>query len=320
VARIPQGTPCVRLFPVVIGACVLLAAPDAGAGPQAKRVEWQRGWDRFTPAEGALTLGLNVATYIVDEQFPNPQEPILDFRVPILDPTGREYLRFRKATDQDAWYRMGDVSFRTIVLFPYVVDAGIMALGVHQNPDVAAQLFLIDLEFLSLAGFLHHTTSRLTGRPRPFVEECFDEGKSTRHPCGQSREVKSFYGGHASAGFTAAGLTCLHHEHLPLWGGGAADKWACVWAVTFATFNAYTRIAADEHWLSDTIIGVGTGWLFGYFMPKWLHYGTATSRPKSLISSLAIPGRAIGNDRDVLLAPVFTPSYDGGTLGIRAVF
>jgi membrane-associated phospholipid phosphatase len=308
----------VRWFSIVGGALVL-SATTASAEP-AKRVEWQRGWDRFTPAEGAATLGLLVGTYIVDEQFPNPKDPWLNFRVPAIDLTGRELLRFRRDSDQEVWARWGDIGFRTSVLFPYIFDAGVVALGIHRNVDVAAQLFLIDLEAFTLAGFVHHTTSRLSGRPRPYREECEDDGKATRYPCGDVRDVKSFYAGHASAAFTSAGLTCLHHQHLPLWGGGAPDTWACVWAVTFASFTAYTRIASDEHWVSDTIVGVGTGWLFGYFVPKWLHYGSATSRPKSLVGRLAIPGRAIGNDRDILWAPVLTPSYDGGTIGLRAVF
>jgi membrane-associated phospholipid phosphatase len=311
----------VRWFPVVVGAWVFGAAPGAASAEPAKRVEWQRGWDRFTPAEGAATVGALLGTYIVDSSFPNPEHAVLDFQVPVLDPTGRELLRFRRADDQDVWARWGDIGFRTMALFPYIVDAGVVALGIHRNVDVAAQLLLIDLEAFSLAGLVHHTTSRLTGRPRPYMEECFDDGDSTRYRCGvDKREVKSFYAGHASAAFTSAGLTCLHHQNLPLWGGGGADQWACVWAVTLASFTAYTRIASDEHWLSDTMIGVGTGWLFGYFVPKWLHYGSATSRPKSLVGRLAIPGRAIGNDRDVLWAPVFAPSYDGGTVGIRAVF
>lgn len=82
---------------------------------------------------------------------------------------------------------------------------------------------------------------------------------------------RSFLSGHAMASFTAAGLMCVHHEMLPLFGGGAPDAWACAWAVSVATLTSISRLAADEHWASDVLIGAGAGWLYGYYLPELLH-------------------------------------------------
>ncbi|HVH42139.1 MAG TPA: phosphatase PAP2 family protein [Labilithrix sp.] len=296
----------------------LAKEPPAGAPPG--KVEWKRGWDRFTPAEAAFTTALTVGAYVLDKKMPDYPEPKWDFEVPLLDPAVRGLFRARTAENQEVWVRWSDIGFRSLVLFPYIVDAGIVALGVHRNADVAAQLFFIDLQSLTFAGLSQLVTSRLTSRTRPFVQDCADDNRSARHVCGETREHRSFYGGHASAAFTSAGLTCLHHQHIPLYGGGAPDAWACVWALSFASLTAMARIGADEHWASDTVIGVGTGWLFGYLVPRWLHYGTTRTRPQSLIGRLMIPGRTVAGDRSFLWAPQFSPSDDGGVLAVRAAF
>jgi hypothetical protein len=272
-----------------------------GAAPG--KVEWKDGkWDRFTPAEVGFTTLLTVGGIYLDQSLPDPIHPHLDFEVPLLDP-GIRGLRARTARGQETWADWSDIGYRTMGLFPIVFDAGVVALGIHRNVDVAAQLFLIDLESFTVAALAQQMTSRLTSRPRPYRQECADDGKSTNHECGGLRDIRSFYAGHTSAAFTAAGLTCLHHQYLPLYGGGAPDAWACVWALSFASFTAIGRVAADEHWASDTVVGIGTGWLFGYVMPKWLHYGSGGTRPISLV------GKG--------MAPTFNAVGDGGVLGVR---
>ena len=287
-------------------------ADEPMAAPRGK-VEWKTGqWDRFTLWEGALTAGVTVAGYVLNETLEDPIAPRLDFEVPGLDPGVRGLVRARGVQGQEMWSRWSDIGYRTMALFPMVVDAGVVSLGIHHNVDVAAQLFLIDLESFTLAAFAQQMTSRITSRPRPFRQDCADDGKSTRHECGDLRDVRSFYAGHASAAFTAAGLTCLHHQHLPLYGGGAPDAWACVWAVSVASLTALGRMTSDEHWASDTMLGVGTGWLFGYVMPKWLHYGWNGSKPSSII------GRLTPSSRDgVVWGPMFNAVGDGGVVGVR---
>ena len=69
------------------------------------------------------------------------------------------------------------------------------------------------------------------------------------------------------ATFAAAGLMCVHHEMIPLFGGGAPDTLACAWGITAASLVSTMRVVADEHWASDVLLGAGVGWGFGYYLP-----------------------------------------------------
>jgi membrane-associated phospholipid phosphatase len=78
-----------------------------------------------------------------------------------------------------------------------------------------------------------------------------------------------------------------------------------------------SRIIADEHWASDTLVGVGTGLLYGYFLPKWLHYDR-----KKRGASAGIIGGASSDPRSPVRAwaPHFKPVDNGGVLGVAALF
>jgi hypothetical protein len=129
-----------------------------------------------------------------------------------------------------------------MVLAPYAVDVGLGALAIHENPDVAFQLALIDFEVLTLAGMTQLLGSRLTGRLRPsfYDKGCPPEG------CPRGDDFRSFLSGHAMATFTAAGLMCVHHEMIPLFGGGAPDPLACAWGISAATLVSTMRIVAGR--------------------------------------------------------------------------
>jgi hypothetical protein len=72
-------------------------------------------------------------------------------------------------------------------------------------------------------------------------------------------------------------------------------------------------MTSDEHWASDTVVGIGTGWLFGYMMPKWLHYGSGGSRPYSLVGRIAPASARDG----IVWGPMFNAVGDGGVIGVR---
>ncbi len=284
----------------------------------AGEVRWKKEWDRFTPAEGAFTVGVTVGTWITDQKLPNPTHPVLDVEVPLFDDGVRGVFRGRTAQVQNLAEDWSNVGLRVMTLFPYVVDAGVVATGIHRNPDVGLQLFLIDLQSITLAATTQRIASRLTSHPRPYVQDCAAGGGiTTSRVCGDLSDLRSFFSGHAAVAFTSAGLTCLHHQHIPLYGGGAPDAWACTWAVTVASITSFSRIVADAHWPSEVLLGVPLGWFYGYLLPKWLHYGSPGSRPKSILGDIRLGPN--GRDR-IVLAPSFTTAGDGGVLGVRAVF
>ncbi len=97
--------------------------------------------------------------------------------------------------------------------------------------------------------------------------------------CGDSEAYKSFYSGHAAATATMAGLTCAHHQHLPLYGGGFADLAPCLAMIGVSLGAGATRIMADRHWATDVLTGWTVGALSGYVLPSVLHYGFGGGRP-----------------------------------------
>lgn len=306
---------------MLVAACDVAPAhaSEPGIAAPPGKVEWKKEWDRFSANEGVFTVGLTVGTYITDRKLPEPLEPLADFEVPLIDPGVRGLLRGRTAQVQNTAEHWGDIGFRTLTFFPYLVDAGLVASGIHGNPDVGLQMFLIDLQSITLAAATQRIASRLTSRPRPYVQDCASgNGVTTSRKCGDLGDIRSFFSGHAEVAFTGAGLTCLHHQHIPLYGGGAPDAWACAWAVTLASVSSVARIVGDAHWTSDVLIGVPLGWLYGYVLPKWLHYGSKKSGPARLLGALRTS--YAGGRAHVHWTPSFTTVDDGGTLGLRAVF
>ena len=269
---------------------LLSASPARATQVTATRVEWRREWTPVSPLEVGGTVALTALSMYLMPRMHGPSEPIWRGGILLDDPV-RDLLRLRSPSQQRITARYSDITFRTLALFPYVVDAGLSALLIHRQPHVALQIALIDAEALTLAGVTQMLTSRLLGRERPYVQECKDDGSEAAKRCGSSNDNRSFFSGHAAATFTSAGLTCLHHEHLPLYGGGPVESWACVWAVGMASATSIFRITSDNHYASDVVVGAAIGYLYGYAMPKWLHYGRLRALPggeHSFVSGLRV--------------------------------
>ncbi|HEX4353117.1 MAG TPA: phosphatase PAP2 family protein, partial [Polyangiales bacterium] len=207
------------------------------------------------------------------------------WRGPILfDAALRDAFRGRSRGLQIAASTISDRLFIGGVIVPVVVDVGVVALGLHRAPGVALQLLLIDLESLAAAGLISLTAEHAVGRARPYVQDCGadglvrdESGRPLRNHCGSVSDFKSFFSGHAAATGAIAGLTCLHHQHLALYGGGAADLAPCLFMIALSMTTGVGRIVADRHWASDVLTGWGIGALSGYLLPALLHYGFGPS-------------------------------------------
>lgn len=289
---------------------LLVSRPASAAPPRTTtdKVEWMDRWPRVTAWEAAGTVAATVTTIVIERRWPPPGDSRVDFAVPILDTGPRFLLRGRSERVQHVFGEYSDLGFRMMAFYPYVMDVGIAALGIHRNVDVAAQLALIDLQALTLAGFTHLIATRIGARTRPYTQDCNPETKRVfGHDCGGDNDNRSFYSGHASAAFTSAGLTCLHHQNLPLFGGGPVETWACVWALSVATLSGVGRIVADSHYASDVLIGASIGWFYGYVMPKLLHFKDGKLEPPK--------ERKAG---ELIWMPSFAPTYGGGLVTIGA--
>lgn len=297
----PSGPPAPDPLPAPKGVPVLKLPQRS---PPRHGVYWKDEWPRFSIAEAMISAAVTFRNVDLGQALDGPTSATIEFDVPVLDPGVRDLFRGKNERTRKAFARMSDVGFRVMVLAPYVIDVGVATLAIHRNPDVAAQLALIDFEVLTLAGMTQLLVSRGLGRGRPYVEDC----KSTPEGC-TGGPYRSFLSGHAMASFAGAGLMCVHHEMLPLFGGGAPDTWACIWGISVASFTSASRIVADEHFASDVLIGAGAGFAYGYFLPKLLHFHT-----KKIVEA-----RKKGASR-VDWLPTFTGNADSGVGGVMGTF
>lgn len=268
----------------ILAAIVALALFGRSASAEAAgdRVEWNTDWQKFRWVEGAATVGLVTASYLEDRFLSGPSSPHWEGAI-LFDNPLRGAVRGRSEHVQRAATKYADLGYTTLTLFPYF-DVAIV-LGVHRNLEVAAQMFLIDAQSLGFTGSVTLFTKWLVGRQRPYARDCEPGAATGVHRCGTAYDNIGFFSGHTSATFTGAGLTCVHHQHLPLYGGGLPDSWACAWALTVASGTAVLRLVSDDHYASDVLMAAGVGLFSGYVLPSLLHYGfgrtTAPPRPGS---------------------------------------
>lgn len=300
---------CLRVVLLIAALLLFGTAGDASADEAEPKkseksgVYWHDEWPRFSVAEGLISAAVTLRNNDVGGALDGPHDATFDLQVPVLDPGARALLRGSDPARRDSARRLSDLGFRTMVFAPYAIDVAFGTLALHRNVDVAAQLALIDFEVLTLAGMTQLLTSRLIGRGRPYTDDC-PPGGCTAGP------FRSFNSGHSMASFTAAGLMCVHHEMLPLFGGGAPDTWACIWALSVASATSTMRIVADEHWASDVLFGAGIGWIYGYYLPKLLHF-----HAKEVVEA-----RSNGRHGGITWMPTFAGTTDSGTLGVLGVF
>jgi membrane-associated phospholipid phosphatase len=267
---------------VLFVSLVLSAGVSQAADPD--RVEWSPDWPRVRLWEGLNVLAVTVASYEIDASWTPPSHA--NWRGGILfDDAIRSALRGRTASTQQTAADLSDNLYRYGVLVPYVVDVYLVALGIHENADVALQMLLINLQSLGVTGVVTLAAEHGVGRARPYTQDCGangqvldGSGRPLINHCGGGGDFQSFYSGHAAATATMAGLTCVHHQHLPLYGGGFADLVPCLVMIGASAATGIGRLVADEHWPSDVLMGWGIGALSGYVLPSLLHYGFGKGR------------------------------------------
>jgi membrane-associated phospholipid phosphatase len=266
--------------------CTLHAPADVARASDGHAIEWNPKWRKVGLLEGLSLIPLGGALLAIELAWKPPQHPrwtggfLFDGRIRTAF-VGETLSVQKTAAD------IGDMLFMVGSVVPIVVDVGV-TLAVHQKPDVALQILLIDLQSAALAGLLSLTSEHSVGRGRPFVAECESDGtvrdehgRPLLNKCRGGYQAKSFYSGHAAATMASAGLTCLTHQRLPLFGGGAADVAPCVVMVGVSLTTGITRIIADMHWASDVVIGWGVGALAGYVLPAAIHYGFSSDSDSS---------------------------------------
>jgi membrane-associated phospholipid phosphatase len=111
---------------------------------------------------------------------------------------------------------------------------------------------------------LHHVTKFSVGRRRPFVrfpDEGFEPGTD---------DEMSFWSGHTSLAFSlavSAGVVAHQRDY-------AVEPAVWIAGLTLATATGYLRIAADQHYFTDVLVGAVVGSAIGVAVPLLLHRDT----------------------------------------------
>lgn len=141
-----------------------------------------------------------------------------------------------------------------------VVGLGVSFFVSGRDAKAAGVDALIAAESLALAGAAGQAVKLVVARRRP---ASFASGGARE----KVDDDASFYSGHASAAFALATsfATCASLR-------GDRHAWVA-WAtgLPLAAVTGYLRIAADRHYLSDTLAGAGAGALVGTLVPLLLH-------------------------------------------------
>lgn len=261
-----------RLRSLVIAAPVLatLVVRSAHADTPAP-VEWR--WATFEPWEYPVTAAALGGAIVLRAVGPTPSA---NWRGGVL---GDDWIQSRTALQsipqRDHVTRITDYLFYGAMAYR-LVDSAVLPMVVWGKPGVALQLSLIDLESFGFTAIALWGGQAIFGRERPFVAHCADPSfAASESGCaaGASEHNRSFFAGHPATVFTAAGLTCTHHAHLPLYGGGAPDVLACGLMIGAAAMTAVGREITEKHHTSDVVAGLGVGAFSGWVLPELLHYG-----------------------------------------------
>jgi membrane-associated phospholipid phosphatase len=281
------------------------------------RVEWNKAWPRFrwweyvaTPL--VLAGGLSMR-FFLDPPDNKWQKP------PSFDESVQRAMGIQGDTvARDFWQTFSDYSFRGAMVYP-VIDVGVAAL-IHQSPDVAWQMLMVDLEGFAVTGLGIFALQALVAREPPYGRYC--TGPSADADCNEPDRWRSFPSGHVAIGVAGAALTCLHHARMPLYGGKVADSAACWASVVLASGNLVGRVAANRHYMTDVMAGTVIGVLGGFVVPAALHYGfhnEARWGPSPLGAPSNKKKRRTADGVRMMIAPYGGVSGDERAMGAQVI-
>lgn len=232
---------------------------------------WDPQWRRFGPWDYAATAAVLSAYYAVEFSLGPPARAQWTKPVPGIDEPSRNFFRLDTRQARERADRASDVFWYTSVAYP-VVDSIVTPLVRGADFDLIWQMSMMNVQAFAVTSLLIRIPHKTLGRLRPNDLGCQHDPNYDAQCESLSSRLVSFPGGHLAVSTTGAGLTCAHHLHGDLYGGGAADALACGGALGVAWAVAITRLQADRHWMSDQILGGLLGFGVGYGLPTLLYY------------------------------------------------
>ena len=249
---------------------VVLSATEARAEPRKLR------WD--LDADGPITLAL-ATTWFTSEGLKDRLAPDA---CRVCGTNGVD----RAVRDGLRWGDPKSADVLSNVLGYGAAPAMIGLTTVAAAGDRALPMALVDALLVVEAGVVAGNVSQLVkfsaGRDRPYATD----QPSSNAPANRDAHV-SFYSAHTSLAFsvaTAAGTVATMRGY----------RWApLVWivGVPWAFATGYLRIAADQHWFTDTLVGALTGAAIGFSLPFFFHRPQSSVRVVPMGAGAAIVGQ-----------------------------
>ena len=239
---------------------------DPATNPAPDPLAWR--WPRYQALD--LVLLAEQATIALGTQY-LPKNPRWTSQN-AFDEAARDAFRIEDEGPRRAARTASDVGL-AILGAQLAVDPAFVAGWHYGEGETALEMALLDAEVMSFSVAVTSLTSALVGRERPYARDLCESGPGVdAKECTGKNRYRSYFSGHTNGAFTMAALTCTHHLHLPLYGGGAADAAPCALSLATAAGVGMLRMAADQHYLSDVLTGAGFGLASGFGLPYLLRY------------------------------------------------
>jgi len=280
--------------------CIALALGTAWTShvrAQGAELGWDPRWPKFQPYEYVLTGVAGSAAVVV---YFGVHDAVTARRTGgvLFDDYVRDAFRLRTPRGRDLARAISDWTAISAMSWTFAVDS--LAVPVARgSAELSAQMLLMDVEAFSVSSLITTVTFKIVARGRPSYEDC--ERDAQYDPLCKLHATGSFPSGHTNSAFTAAGVSCAHHLHVPLYGNPTADALACAGSLTLAATTGAMRVAGDRHYASDVLVGALIGFGVGYGLPMLLHYGRSTSDGQASTTQPL--------DRIVPLGPVISGSF-----------
>jgi membrane-associated phospholipid phosphatase len=241
--------------------------PERGEGSPR---HWDPSWRKFGTANYVLT-GVAVGTSAGSLLVPLPKNPWR--RTNGLDEWGRRHISVDDY-ESGRWARdTSDLLLSMNIAFPLLVDSLIVTYWYRRSSEVAGQSALIAVEAMAIASALQGVTSAAFGRERPYGRDCGTSVPAELDDCTSNDRYRSFFSGHTTLSFAAAGVTCTNHAVHDMFGDSLADALTCGVTLATAATASTMRIVALKHYITDVATGAAVGTLTGLGIPWLLHYG-----------------------------------------------
>jgi membrane-associated phospholipid phosphatase len=257
----------VRPHPILLSVALTLLAMRAEAdGGFRYRPEWRK----FSAADyvGLGVMGAGLVT--LELGWSDQTDPEWTGAVPYIDRPTRDALVASSREGRANAEKYSNWLWYSSVAYP-VLDVVVTPLARGGNHVPVWQMTMINAQAFATIALLVRMPQKWIGRERPVAIGC-EQDPDYMGQCQEPIRFVSFPGGHFAVSMTGAGLTCAHHLHGELYGGGAPDALACGGALATAAAVGYLRMRSDDHWLSDQLVGGTLGIFSGYALPVLLYY------------------------------------------------